>query len=234
MELKSIMNSPGLWVASSFTVMVVLIQSILFFRAGIKEAKRLEMPREKYISGLRSAMITAIGPSLASVIVLLSLLSIVGGPTTWMRLSDIGAARTEIAMISVASGILGVDPTSAEFGMKAFSFSIWGMALNDVGWILVTLLLAHRMTKAIDVLNKKYNPAWIKALMFGATLGLFSYLLNRQILGSGVNISKITAAVVAAIAMHLISIVFKDNKRLQELALGIAMLAGMFITKAIF
>jgi len=234
MELQAIMNSPGLWIASSFTVIVVIAQSIMFFRAGIKEAKRLEMPKERYISGLRSAMITAIGPSFASVIVLLSLLSIVGAPTTWMRLSDIGAARTEIAMITLSSGLLGIDPASAEFGVKAFSYSIWGMALNNLGWIMVALLLTHRMTKAVETLNTKYDPAWIKLLLYGATVGLFSYLLNKQVLGKGLDFSKITAAIISALAMFFITKLFKKNQRLQELGLGIAMLIGMFVSNAIF
>ena len=45
MDLKSVMNSPGMWVASSIMVIVVLVQSALFLREGFKAADKLGMPR---------------------------------------------------------------------------------------------------------------------------------------------------------------------------------------------
>ena len=64
-------------------------------------AEKLEMPRERCVAGMRSAMITAIGPAFAPVIVLLALIAVLGAPTAWMRLNDVGAARTELAMVTL-------------------------------------------------------------------------------------------------------------------------------------
>ncbi|GHU04384.1 hypothetical protein FACS1894205_2520 [Alphaproteobacteria bacterium] len=236
MEFKDLINSPGLWIASSFMIIAIVVQSIVFLRASMREADRIGLERKRYIGGIRSAIITAIGPSLSTVIVLLSLLTVMGGPTTWMRLNDIGAARTELAMISMSAKLVGAQVGTESFGEQAFTYAIWGMALNNMGWILVTLLCVHNMSKIVDKLYAKYNPAWIRLLMAGTIIGLFSYLLSGQITAPMLRgqYGNLCAGFVSAITMLIISRVFGGNQRLQELALGIAMVTGMFTAQGIF
>lgn len=184
---------------------------------------------------MRSAVITSIGPSISPAIILMSLIAVVGAPTTWMRLNDIGAARTELSMIALASGILGVSPSSSAFGVQAFTYSIWGMALNNLGWLLVALFLTHRMSGTVKWLYSKYDPKWIKNLMFGATIGLFAYLLSSQVVKStSLKMDFLAAALISGLTMVVFSKVLKNHQKLQELALGIAMLVGMLATNAIF
>ena len=182
MDLKSVMNSPGMWVASSIMVIVVVVQSALFLREGFKAADALGMPRSTVAKGMRAAMITAIGPSLGPVVILLALLAVLGGPTTWMRMNDIGAARTELAMSALATKVVGVDMRSAAFDLKAFSYALWGMALNNAGWMLVALLFVKRMNSAISKMNQKYDPAWVKLIMTGAAIGLFASLWSPALI----------------------------------------------------
>ncbi len=106
-----------------------------------------------------------------------------------------------------------------------------GMAINNAGWMVVTLLLTHRMSKAVKTLGEKCDPAWVKLLMVGAMLGLFGFLWSGQLISG---FDKVFAGGAAAITMLIISRVFKKYPRLQELALGIAMLVGMFAAAAIF
>ncbi len=231
MNLQSVMNSPGMWVASSIMVLVVLVQSALFLREGFKAAGKLGMPRENCIKGMRAAMITAIGPSLGPVIILLALLAVLGGPTTWMRMNDIGAARTELAMSALSTKVIGVDMKSAAFDLKAFSYSIWGMAMNNAGWMLVALIFIKRMNKTIAKMNQKYNPAWVKLIMTGAAIGLFASLWAPALIRGG---GQLFAGVISFISMFLISKYAGKYPRLQEPALGIAMLIGMFAAAHFF
>lgn len=236
MELQEIMNSPGLWIASAFMVVAVVGQAIIFLRTSLKEAKTIGLSREQYTAGMRSSIITAIGPSFSPVIILLSMIAVVGAPTTWMRLCDVGAGRTELAIVSLASQAVGAEPGTSSFGVEAFSYSIWGMALNNLGWLLVVLITTHNMSKIVDKLYTKYNPKWIKLLMGGTIIGLFAYLLSNQLapgLLSG-SWASIVAALVSGAAMLLITKVFAKHQRLQELGLGLSMLAGMFVTQIIF
>ena len=231
MDLKSVMNSPGMWVASSIMVIVVLVQSALFLREGFKAADKLGMPRSTAVKGMRAAMITAIGPSLGPVVILLALLAVLGGPTTWMRMNDIGAARTELAMSALATKVVGVDMRSAAFDLKAFSYALWGMALNNAGWMLVALLFVKRMNSAISKMNQKYDPAWVKLIMTGAAIGLFASLWSPALIKGG---GQFFAGIVAFASMFLIGKYAGNYPRLQEPALGISMLIGMFAAAYFF
>ena len=168
---QQMINSPGLWITSGVMVIASVLQAFIFFRTSLKEAKELGIERQKYRAGIRSAVITSIGPSFSPVIVLMSMVAVLGGPTTWMRLCDVGAARTELAVVSLAAGLAGTEVGSASFGSTAFSYSLWAMALNNLGWLVIVLLLTHRMSGIVVKMNTKFDPKWVKLLMGGATLG---------------------------------------------------------------
>ena len=231
MNLQTVMNSPGMWLASSVMVIVVVIQSALFLREGFRAADKLGMERSSCVKGMRAAMITAIGPSLGPVVILLALLAVLGGPTTWMRMNDIGAARTELAMSALATKVVGVDMRSAAFDLKAFSYALWGMALNNAGWMLVALLFVKRMNSAISKMNQKYDPAWVKLIMTGAAIGLFASLWSPALIKGG---GQFFAGIVAFVSMFLIGKYAGNYPRLQEPALGISMLIGMFAAAYFF
>lgn len=170
------------------------------------------------------------------------MIAIVGAPTSWMRLNEVGAARTELSMVTMSCGLLGIDPTSVDFGVQAFSYATWGMALNDVGWFFVALLMTHRMGDAVDFLNKKYDRKWINMLMAGATLGVTGYLLANQIMSKFLvadaevlfRMKGLIPAVIAGGVMIIINKFFGKHQRLQELALGIAMLTDMLAAQFIY
>jgi len=231
MNFQAIINSPGIWVVSAFLVIISVSQAVVFMRAALKEATECGINKEKKAAAIRSACITAIGPSLSPVITLLSLVAVVGAPTTWMRLCDVGAARTELGVISLTSGMLGVEAGTEAFGMQAWTYGLWGMALNNFGWLFVVFILGHRMSGVVEKMNSKYDPAWIKKLMAGATVGLFAYLLGNQI--QTLATPKLMPAAIAAVVMIVLGTALKKYQRLQELSLGIAMLIGMFVTQAV-
>lgn len=90
MDVKEFMNSPMMWIMSSFMIINILIMAAVFMRQAFKAAEEMGMEKTECIAGLRSSMITAIGPSFAPVIVLIALMATIGGPTAWMRMNDIG------------------------------------------------------------------------------------------------------------------------------------------------
>ena len=242
MELEKIMNSPGMWFMSSIVIIIILSLSFFYFRIGIKRANEIGISKDRYIPAIRSAAITSLGPSISPIIVLITVITIVGAPTAWMRLNEVGAARTELAMVTMSCGLLGIDPSSAEFGVEAFSYSIWGMALNDMGWFVVAFLMTHRMGNAVDFLYEKYDKKWINMLMMGATFGVTGYLLSNQIISKFLvadasfflRCKGLVPALISATTMLIICKFLGKHQRLQELALGISMLVGMLSAQIIY
>ena len=228
MDFKTVVNSPGMWIACSFTVIMVVAQSLIFLREAFKEANRINLDKKLCIRGLRSAMITAIGPSLAPVVILFALVAVLGAPNTWMRLNDIGAARTELAIATMGAQVGGYDLRSPSYDLMGFSYSLWGMALNDVGYLIVAVFLIHRMSGAVKTMGLKTDPRWVKLLMAGAVIGLYSGLLSGQLVGVKNMLGNIYAAAIASGVTLVISrYISKKYPLLQEPALGIAIIAGM-------
>jgi len=230
MGLKAVMNSWGMWVACSGMVLVILGQAILFIWISFRQAKKINLPTAICIKGMRSAMITALGPSLAPIIILVTLIALLGAPTAWMRLNDIGAARTELAMANLAAGVYGVNLRSPAFDVKGFSYCLWGMALNNLGFIALAMLFTHRMGGMLDKLNAKADPRWIKYMLGGLAIALFSFLLTTNLIGSKtMQAGNFYAAIASALTFLVISKAVKKIRVLQEPALGIAMFAGMLV-----
>lgn len=49
--------------------------------------------------------------------------------------------------------------------------------------MIVTLIFTPNMSKAIDVLNRKFNPKLIRTILGTSTFGVFCYLLSSNIIG---------------------------------------------------
>ncbi len=221
--MDNVLNNFDMWIACSIMVIAVVGQAVVFFRAGLRRARELNIPKEKLVHGCRSAAITAVGPTLSSCIALLALVAVIGGPSAWMRLNDIGAARTEIA---VASMVEPVVPAGSTPTVK-LAYTQWAMGLNNMGWMIVALVLTPSMGGVLKKMNSRFNPTAVKMVMHGAALGLFANLLAGGTLGKPLPFWYAAAAAVAA--MVLILKIFVKNQRMLELSLGIAMVVGMAV-----
>jgi len=234
MELSEFMNSPMLWIMSSFMILNILVMAAAFMRQAFKSAAEMGIPKEECMAGMRSAIFTSIGPSFAPVIVLIALMAVLGGPTAWMRMNDIGAARTELAMASMSAEMAGSTLEAGKLTLMGFVFCLWGAALNNSGWIVIGGYGAPSLNKAVDYLKNNFNANWVKLLMSAASLGLFSTLLANAVIKKSINFNNLYAAIISFVAMLIIGRIFKGNKKIQEFSLGIAMLIGMFAAAILF
>ncbi len=235
MDVNQIMNSATLWGISSIMVITILVEAIVFGWQAYKTSQKMGIPKSEVISGMRAAMITAIGPSFAPVIVLIALMAVLGGPTAWMRMNDIGAARTELAMSAIATGMANSSLEPGKLSLMGFIFALWGMALNNAGWIVIGGYSAPVLGKAVEKMKKSFDQTWVKLLMAAAALGLFSTLLGNAVIAKGaIKTNSLFTSIAAFVTMFIIAHAFKGNKRIQEFSLGLSMLVGMYLTVAVF
>ena len=61
MEVKDIMNSPMLWVMSSFMIINILVMALMFLRLSFKIAEKMGIPKEECMTGFRSAVLPQLG-----------------------------------------------------------------------------------------------------------------------------------------------------------------------------
>lgn len=226
MDIKEIMNSAGMWITSSVMVIIVLIQAILLFRLSLKRAKELGMKKEVITYTIKSATYTTLSPAFAMLIICISMIALYGGPTTWMRLNDVGAPRTELAVAEIAKTTLSADLDVSIKAIKEFSYGLWGMALNNVGWFVTALLFTKRMGKIVSRLDEKFDKVLVRMMMAAAMLGLYGSMLSINVIGK--TRYHVVAAVVAGVIIIILDKVFGKYKTLQELSMGIALFIGIF------
>lgn len=231
MDFQALINGTDIWLVSSIMVIVSLAQAIFFMKLSWTEAGNLGISRKRRVACVRSAVLTAAGPSLSPIIIMVSMIAIVGGPTTWMVLNNVGAARTELAVVTLASEAAGVTVGAGDIGVKAFTYALWAIALNGFGWLFVVFMLTHRMTGIVVKMNERFDPKWVKLMLAGTNLGLFAYLLANQLVGKAS--SNYLAAVIAGVTMIVLTKFLKKYQFLQEISLGLSLLAGMFLTQLI-
>lgn len=235
-EVLKVANAKTLWIISFAIVSVVLIQALLFARLSFKVAGELDYPREKCKEALRSGLISAVGPSIAIFVVMVGMMSVVGTPITWLRLSIIGAAPTELTAATVGAKAAGVEFGSPEYDLRALSTSFWTMAINGTGWLLVTALFTHKLE---DIRQKigGGNQVWLGVLSIAAALGAFGYLNINLVVGAMRNMAKsvpgaagpIYAIIGGLVSMLAVSKLADTRPWLREYTLGIAMIFGMIV-----
>ena len=227
MDFQQFINGIDIWAVSAVMVCISVLQSVFFFRHAWKEADNIGISVTRRKTAIRSAALTAMGPALSPIVIMISMIAIAGAPTTWMVLNNVGAARTELAVISIAANYTGVE--MADLGVKGFTYALWAIALNGFGWLFVVFFLNHKMSSIVNGLNTRYDPKWISKLLAGANLGLFAYLLTNQLVGkAGV---KYIAALISGATMIILSKVCKKVPFLEEVSLGVSMLTGMFLSQ---
>lgn len=227
-EFQQIVNRWDIWLACGLMIVMIVAQSAIFLRDALREAGRLGIDAPRRHSAIRSACVSSLGPSLSPVIIALSMMTVVGAPNAWMNLNNIGAARTELANIAIGASFAGVEALSENIGMEAWSYALWTCALNGAGWMLVVFFLNHRMERISGTLYKRYDAALVSTLMGAAVTSLFCYLLGNQLVSKAWDFY--IAALISGGCMLFFINVCKKNRILQELSLGISMLAGMLIT----
>ena len=231
-EFQKIINGWDMWLCVIVMISIVILQSVFFMRAALKESKIIGITPEARKAAIRSACVTAIGPSLSPIILMLAMSTILGTPYTWFVLNNVGAARTELAAAAMGAGVAGVEIMNENIGIKAWTYGMWAGVMNSAGWLIFVFLFNHKMDGMVNKMYAKYDEKWIKALLGGATLALFAYLLSNQLIEMPTG--NYFAAAVAGACGLFFGTVLKKYQKLQEVSLGVSMLIGMFLTQIVF
>lgn len=228
-QVLQVANEFGVWICAALVVAIALIQVWLYYKQLFKAADVVDISRTQLNEAFKTGAITAIGPVVAIFIIMVGLMSVIGGPMAWMRLAMIGAAPTELTAATLGAEAAGVEFGGAGYDLNIMAISWWTMAINGVGWLLFVGLFAHKL-EAVREKAGGGNPVWLGILSVGAMLGVFGFLNSRYILKMG---GPLVATVAGFIAMVVIIQVAKKVPAIKEYTLGIAMLIGMFVAAVI-
>jgi len=221
-----VMNSWPFWVVGGLLVVWVLIQAILYVRLSFKEAERIGFPTKKLKTAMGNGAFAAIGPSMASIAVLIALMAVLGGPVAWHRDAVIGAPQTDLAAATIGVQALGFEELGGpNFTLEAAAIALLIMAINGAGWlIIITIFTPHLETMRIKMSGG--DAIWLGLLSTGATLGVFgNFSAQRLVMGSDHAVGVIVAFVVQ---FSLDKWGVQRFNWLKSYSLGFSLAAGLF------
>ncbi len=224
-DYLEIANDPMLWVMAIPAVAMVGVQAYLFSKRAFNASKTTSLSKEQCRKAFKVGAVSAIGPSLSVFVVMIAMMAVIGGPVTWLRLSFIGAAPTELTASTIGAKAMGIEFGSPEYDVTAFASSVWTMTLNGCGWLIFCGLFTHKLDRLQDKVAGG-DTALMGQICGAAILGTASYLVMSN---SKAGFDRFVAALVAAIAMVILDKVSNKLPKLKEYNLGISMIIGMFI-----
>lgn len=228
-EILAIINSVPMWIFASILVALVLVQSGLFLRLCVKEAKVIDYPVDKLKSSFKVGFITAFGPSLANVVAMVSMMTVIGSPITWMRLSIIGAAPTELGVATITLHSQGFTDGLAAQGipLSVISLVFLMMSVVGTGWLLVVILGTPSMGKLRAKIIEK-DKVWFSLLTTATTVGLFANLGSQQLLT--VSVSKYAALISAFFTTFIMErTINKTKPAMKQYSLTISIIVAMIV-----
>jgi len=230
MDYLQISNQPIMWVLCSITVLVSVVQTVLFIRLAKKATKDIKLNPDIPAKAFRIGFVSAIGPAAGVFIVMVGLMAAIGGPMSWLRLSIIGAAATELAAATNGATAAGVALGGEGYTLTILAVSWFAMALNGAGWLICTGLFTPSLEKLRDKLSGG-DMGWLGMMSAACSIGIFGYLnANSMVKGLKVNYKISIVVIVSAISMMFISkVIVPKCKKLAEYSLGIAMVIGIIV-----
>lgn len=229
MDYLQISNLPVMWLLCGITVVVAALQAVLFIRLARKASADIEINPEIPQKAFRVGLITAIGPALAVFIVMVGLMASIGGPMSWLRLSIIGAAATEMAAATNGATAAGVTLGGEGYTLTILAVSWFAMALNGAGWLIFTGIFTPGLEKMRSKLSGG-DMGWLAAMSAACSIGIFGYLNANSMVAKGpkINVGTSIAVLGGAISMMILGkTVVPKHPKLAEYSLGIAMIIGI-------
>lgn len=225
MDYLAVANSPILWACSISVFLIISAQSVIFIRAALKEAPAADMTQKEVVTAVRTGAISALGPSMAIVIVAIGLLSLFGGPAVLMRIGLIGSSTYELIAANTGAAALGLELGGEGFDGRAFATVFTVMSLGGAMWMLGALFIGPVM-KRVDAKARKRNMTTLQVITLAALAAALGYITAQEPTKSPVHLYVLVAATVAAICLQLAAGAF-NRSWIKEWSLSISMVVGL-------
>lgn len=225
-----IARDPQLWFVCIPPILIVLTQAVLFIRHSAKAAPTVGLSRNDCKKSFKIGCISAIGPSLGVVTVLLGMMTVLGTPISWLRLSIVGNAPQEMMMAGIGADLFHTTIGTPEYTAEAFATSVWMMTFHGCNFMIAVILVLHKMETFRGKLETR-DSMLLPVIGSGALIGVITMLSINQAKSSYGNIF---ALILSSVVMILLGHIGKKHTKIKEYSVGIAMLISMLITQFIF
>ena len=195
-DITPLIHHPVLWASAVGVFAIVILQSVIYFKAIRKAAPAAELTPGQVNSSVRSGAVAAIGPSLAVALIAISLLPLFGTPAVLTRIGLVGSAAFDVAAAGISAGTQGAQLGGPTYTQKIFALAFAAMTIGGLAWMLTALILTPILSKG-DAKLRKVNPAVMAIVPTAALLGAFFTLAFQEVLKSPVHLVTMLASAAA-------------------------------------
>jgi hypothetical protein len=229
MDWKAIANAPWLWACGFIQAGIGVFQAAYFFRLATRMlGQHGGYGPQQVRSIVRGAVITAIGPIMAEIFVMMALIIAISPAYCWQREGvGVGSVFTELVLISDAA--IGVDQAFGQpsFDIVGFAAAVVVVNVSCTIGSLGAAFFTRWLGRARDKLSGG-DARLLAVIGVTCTLGVFGFFAASEIKkGGGREVAVISGAILSMFLFKLADWI--KVPRLKEWALGIAMFGGTFI-----
>lgn len=219
-------NSSTMAILCGITILIVLLQPVLFIFAAVKRAKELNMSREELKEAATSSAVFSIIPSLPIIISYLILVPSLGRYYPWLRLSVVGSASYETMAANMAAEAFGLESISVpDIPVDVFVCIVFVVTVGILGGNIFNVFFLKTYDKKVESLKTK-NAKLVPVITTAMFLGLYGTMSAPHITNF-TNIPAVTAIAGAGIAALIFDRLARKVKRLKEFAFPLSMIVGM-------
>ena len=219
-------NSSTMAILCGITILIVLLQPVLFIFAAVKGAKELNMPKEELKEAATSSAVFSIIPSLPIIISYLILVPSLGRYFPWLRLSVVGSASYETMAANMAAEAFGLESISVpDIPVDVFVCIVFVVTVGILGGNIFNVFFLKTYDKKVESLKTK-NAKLVPVITTAMFLGLYGTMSAPHITNF-TNIPAVTAIAGAGIAALIFDRLARKVKRLKEFAFPLSMIVGM-------
>ncbi len=224
-----IANSSVMAMLCGFTILVVLLQPILFLILGVKRGHELHMTDAEMREAAVSSAVFSILPSLPIIISYLILVPSLGRYFPWLRLSVVGSASYETMAANMAAENFGLESiTVPDIPADIFIGIVFVVTVSILGGNIFNLFFLKTYDKKVQILKGK-NAALVPIITTAMFLGLYGTMATPY-LTNVTNYTAWAAILGAGVSALIIGRIAQKVKGLKEFSLALSMIIGMLLS----
>jgi len=213
-------NSTTMAVLCGITILIVLLQPIIFMIVAFRRGKELNMTTTEMKEAARSI------PSLPIIVSYLLLVPALGRYFPWLRLSVVGSAAYETMVANMAAEALGLESiTVPNIPADIFIFILFVVTIGILGGNIFNVFFLKAYDKKIESI-KNSNASLVPIITTAMFLALYGTMAAPHFTNTA-NIPAIAAILVAGFTSIFVNKFAGQHKKLKEFAFPLSMIVGM-------
>ncbi len=208
----------------------VLGVAILFLKKSWDRAKNLGFTKTELSNVIKASVSFSVVPSIAIVVGFFGLVTMLGVPWPWFRLSVIGSVAYEIMAADMSLKATGHELASAT--SMDFMLIMYVMSLCILGGLIVSILFSKKIQMGTMAMKQK-DSRWGALGNSTFMLTIIIVFLVPMLMGGGVNlltfITSLGIALILSMLVKKFELIWLNNFILALSLLG-AMISSVFWT----